>query len=132
MKWIEILRKRNIALLQNESDTQFVVAFNYDPTGTEDNQWSHGKYFEYWTPERKSRRLYDAVDAFRSRTEENYISHYRLEELATKFKNRIAEDAIDFAISDDEFLEFFTDECEMEECEMEFFGIPKTEEEEEK
>ena len=132
MKWVEILRKGNTVLLQNESDTQFVVAFNYDPTKPEDNQWSRGVYFEYWEPERKPRRLYDAVDAFRSRTEENHISHYRLEELATKFKDRIAEDAMDLAMSDDEFLEFFTDECEMEEKEMDFFGIPKTEEEEEK
>lgn len=131
MKWMEILRKGNIALLQNESDTQFVVAFDYDPTEIEDNQWSHGHYFEYWTSERKPRRLYDAVDAFRSRTEENYISHYRLEELATKFKDRIAEDAIDFAISDDEFREFFEDECEMEEYEMNFFGIPNRNDEEE-
>ena len=131
MKWIEILRKGNIALLQNKSDTQFVVAFNYDPTKSEDNQWSHGHYFEYWKPERKPRRLYDAVDAFRSRTEENYISHYRLEELATKFKERIAEDAMDFAMSDDEFLEFFTDECEMKEKEMDFFGIPNRNDEEE-
>lgn len=36
MKWIEILRKGNYALLQSESDTQYVVASGYDPMQPED------------------------------------------------------------------------------------------------
>mgnify|MGYP006895482095 CR=1 FL=1 len=32
MKWIELLRKDDYALLQSESDTQYCVARGYDPT----------------------------------------------------------------------------------------------------
>lgn len=38
MKWIEILRKDNYALLQSESDTQYCVASGYDSTQSEDQQ----------------------------------------------------------------------------------------------
>lgn len=36
MKWKEILRKEDIALLQSESDTQYTVVSGYDPTQPED------------------------------------------------------------------------------------------------
>ena len=42
MKWTELLRKDNYALLQSESDTQYAVVSGYDPTQPEDQQWSHG------------------------------------------------------------------------------------------
>lgn len=38
MKWTELLRKDNYALLQSESDTQYVVVSCYDPTQPEDRQ----------------------------------------------------------------------------------------------
>lgn len=69
--------------------------------------------------------LFSMLDLFRKRTEDNYLSKVRLIELATKFKDRIAEDAIDFALSDEEFLEFFTDECDMTEEELDFFEIKR-------
>ena len=47
MKWIEILRKDDYALLQSESDTQYAVVSGYDPTQPEDQQWSSGTYFTY-------------------------------------------------------------------------------------
>ena len=53
MKWIEILRKGNYALLQSESDTQYVVASGYDPMQPEDQKWSSGIYFTYWDEARK-------------------------------------------------------------------------------
>ena len=42
MKWVEILRNGNYALLQSESDTQYVVASGYDDKAKEDSQWDHG------------------------------------------------------------------------------------------
>lgn len=39
MKWIEILRKDKYALLQSESDTQYAVVSDYDPTLPENQQW---------------------------------------------------------------------------------------------
>ena len=38
MKWNEIVKRKNVALLQNETDTSFVVAIGYDPEEAEDNQ----------------------------------------------------------------------------------------------
>ena len=36
MKWTELLRKDDYALLQSESDTQYAVVSGYDPTQPED------------------------------------------------------------------------------------------------
>ena len=75
MKWTEILRKDKYALLQSESDTQYVVASGYDPAQPEDQQWNHGTYFTYWNDaKRKADCLQDALDYFRNKTEDNYVT----------------------------------------------------------
>lgn len=75
MKWTELLRKDNYALLQSESDTQYVVVSGYDPTQPEDQQWAHGTYFTYWNnAKRKADCLQNALDCFRSKTEEHYVT----------------------------------------------------------
>lgn len=118
MKWTELLRKDNYALLQSESDTQYAVVSDYDPTQPEDEQWTHGIYFTYWNDtKRKAGYLQNALDCFRSRTEENYIPRCRLEELATLFKDGLIEDDRESA------MEYFDECCEMTEEEKSFFGI---------
>ena len=73
MKWKEILRKEDIALLQSESDTQYTVVSGYDPTQPEDQQWSYGPYFTYWNDtKRKAVCLQNALDRFREKTEEHF------------------------------------------------------------
>ncbi len=67
-----------------------------------------------------------AVDLFRLRTEENYISRPRLEELATHFKDRICQDIVE-----EEAEELFKDYCEMENHELTFFGLENMTDEEE-
>ena len=75
MKWIEILRKDDYALLQSESDTQYAVVSGYDPTQPEGQQWANGTYFEYWNDaKRKADCLQNALDNFRGKTEENYVT----------------------------------------------------------
>lgn len=75
MKWIEILRKDKYALLQSESDTKYVVASGYDPTQPEDQQWNYGTYFCYFqNKSNKADCLQNALDCFRSRTEEHYVT----------------------------------------------------------
>lgn len=75
MKWIEILRNKDSALLQSESDTQYAVVSGYNPTQPEDKQWAHGRYFTYWNDtKRKADCLQNALDCFRSRTEEHYVT----------------------------------------------------------
>ena len=75
MKWIELLRKENYALLQSESDTQYAVVNGYDPAQPENQQWSSGTYFTYWNDtKRKADCLQNALDYFRSKTEEHYVT----------------------------------------------------------
>ncbi len=119
MKWIEILRKDKYALLQSESDTQYCVANGYDPTQPEGQQWSHGTYFTYQNDSEKANSLANALEVFRYRTEEKYISRYRLEELVTLFKDGLLGAYLD----EDEYEEFFNEECEMTDYEKKFFGI---------
>lgn len=61
--------------------------------------------------------------------EDTGITFDRACELATLFKDRIADDAIEFNESDEDFIAFFTEDCDMEENELSFFGL-KTESEE--
>lgn len=88
MKWTELLRKDNYALLQSESDTQYVVVSGYDPTQPEDQQWSNGTYFEYWNDiKRKADCLQSALNYLKSRTEEKVYGkkyEYTPREMAEK------------------------------------------------
>ena len=71
MKWNEIVKKNNVALLQNETDTLFVVAIGYDPEAAEDNQWNRGHYYTYAGPD-KAKKLSAALEFFRIITGEIY------------------------------------------------------------
>lgn len=78
MKWIKLLRIDDCALLQSETDTQYVVVSGYDPTQPEDQQWASGTYFEYWNDaKRKADCLQSALNCLsylRSRTKTNMIN----------------------------------------------------------
>lgn len=118
MKWVEILRKDKLALIQAENNSQYAVASGYNPDGKEDEQWSHASYFMYYGNEQaKDLYLQAALDMFRAKSEENYIPRYRLEELATKFKDGLLED------DKEEAMIFFDEECELTDSEKEWFGI---------
>ena len=119
MKWKEILRKDRYALLQSGTNTQYVVASGYDPTQPEDQQWNHGTYFTYQNDLQKVSSLANALELFRYRTEENYISRSRLEELATNFKDELIEEYLE----EEDYEEFFDYECGMTEYEKKFFEI---------
>lgn len=134
MKWNVLLSNEKIGvyLLESQNNTQYCVCHDYDPKAKENQQYWGGNYFCYWNnPTLKVQMLSVAVDFFRTATESTYISRMRLEELAAKFKDRITDDAMEFNDSDEEFMEFFVDECDMEKHELDFFEI-KTESEEEK
>ena len=63
-----------------------------------------------------------AIECFRNRTENDYIRRWRLEELATLFKDGLIEDDRESA------MKYFEDVCEMDENEKEFFGLDEIEE----
>lgn len=114
MKWIEILRKGDYAVLQNASDTQYVLAIGYDPNGKEDQKWSFGVYFEYWNDnDRKVKQLARCIDRFREYTERDYISRSRMEEIATRLNDCIK--------GDDSYINLI--ENDMYDYERDFFGI---------
>lgn len=128
MKWIEILRKDNYALLQSESDTQYVVACGYNPDAPENQQWDSGRYFTYCNnANAKAKCLVNVIDYFQWNTEENYIPRRRMEELATNFKDKMVELAIDCNMSDTDF-EDELEEFDLEDYEREFFGLKELEE----
>ena len=85
---------------------ELVVCSNYDRNEPENQQWDYGHYY-------KPNQLQVAVDHLFERV----VGHNRLSELATKFKDGLMEDDVESA------MEYFEDECEMTEQEMEWFGI---------
>lgn len=127
MLWNELLRKGNMSLLQSQSDTQYCVCRNYNPNEKEDQQYERGAYYCYWGDSNiKMYMLSFALEDFREKAEENYISKYRMEELVCKFAKGLIQDDKESAI------EYFTGECEMATHEMEFFGIKTGKQEDEK
>lgn len=62
--------------------------------------------------------LQNALDLFNGK-EKKEISYERLSELATKFKDGLEQDDYE------EALKYFTEECEMTDEELEYFGIEK-------
>lgn len=122
MKWNEILRneKERVALLVSESNTQFVVAFDYDPDAPEDQKWNHGHYFPFWMDsEKKTEAFADAMDLYRSRTDPRYISRLRLEEISTAALHELKE------IDEDSFTDFCDGDLDLTNEEKEWFGLDK-------
>lgn len=122
MKWNVICQKGNTALLQNEKDTQFVVAYEYNPEMPEDEQWASGRYFCYWRADCKAVFLQHALEYFRNTTENDYIPRCRMEELATNFKDKFIQLCEDCTMSDDEFDEEM-EELDLESHERKWFGL---------
>lgn len=122
MKWIELLRKDDYALLQSESDTQYCVASGYDLTQPEDEQWEHGTYFTYFQNNtKKMLYLQSAYDCFMEKTNPDYITRSRLEELTTLFKDGLISDDRENA------LKYFDEICGMTDEEKTYFGIESEE-----
>lgn len=106
-----------------ETETQYIVACEYDETQPKGQQWGYGIYFPHWneSSSKKAHALYNAIEKFREKTEENYIPRCRLEELATQLKDGLIED------DEESAKEYFDCECKMTYEEKEWFGIEKGE-----
>lgn len=88
---------------------EYVVCSNYNG-----KEWDNGDYYGY-------RYLQSAIDKFNVG---HSITYARMSELATLFKDGLIEDDKDSAI------EYFMGECDMDDNELEYFGIEHEEEEE--
>ena len=125
MKYEVIMEKKDYALiLRGEKLKEYAVV---NGLNKEKGDWAWTA--AYWAYEydgssmvNPAAALANAIDYFRIRTEDNYISRARLEELATLFKDRLIED------DEYEAMIYFDETCEMEDYEKEFFGIGEEEE----
>lgn len=122
MKWIPIISKGKYTLLQSESDTQYVVAANYDANAPENEQWSAGTYFCYFDAEWKLEEFQDALECFCYKTECGYITKARLEELCTRFKDKVIELLKEDGLTGEE-IEYELEELGLEPYEREWLGF---------
>lgn len=123
MKYKEILRKNNIALLENEAGTEYVVAVEYDPYAPENQQWGYGNYYPYWmNADKKAAALASALEYFRYKTEINYISRSRMEEISTAALHELKE------TDEDSFADFCDGDLDLTEEERKWFGLDKEDE----
>ena len=76
MKYNIILRNGKYALL--DMGYQYAVVSGYDPSQPENQQWDHGTYITHWNQsvEDKQIALFHAIEQFRLKTENNYISRF--------------------------------------------------------
>lgn len=114
-----IAQKKEYALIKMENTEEYKIVSDICADGSWAYtvcSWMYGKFGreEYLV-------LQDALDSFRARTESTYIPRSRLEELATKFKDGIFSCDLD----EEEYDEFFDDECDMTDEELEFFGLKR-------
>lgn len=116
-----IAQKKEYALIKMESTEEYKIVSDICADGSWAYtvcSWMYGKYGreEYLV-------MQDALDAFRARTENTYNPRSRLEELATKFKDGMFSCDLD----EEEYDEFFDDECDMTDDELDFFGMKRGE-----
>ena len=118
MKYEVILEKGDYALILRGSRMEEyagVCGLN-----KERGEWAWtGCYYNFgnYAQIDKAKALYLSLDYFRMRTETDYITRWRLEELATLFKDRLIED------DEESAMEYFDEVCEMTDEEKEWFGI---------
>lgn len=103
-----IIKKGDYTLLQNKNC--YIIAYKYNPDA---GDWEYGTYYNYWgNEETKIKFLRAAIEAIMTKTDKNYISHPRLEEIASRAIDVIKED-----------LEDFIYDTDLEEHEAIYFGI---------
>ncbi len=120
----------NYALIdRGESFTEYAVVNGLDKTTME---WDFTVgYFTVWNPEEEPDCLAKALDLYRAKTDKNYISRSRLEEIATRFKDRLSElseeidEECECSSFDYDTLVFMAEELELTDIECDYFGIDK-------
>lgn len=119
-----IAQKKEYALIKMESTEEYKIVSDICADGSWAYtvcSWMYGKYGreEYLV-------LQNAIDSFRARTESDYIPRSRLEELATQWKDKIIQDCW---MTEEEQNEYFIGEQDMDDAELEFFGLLKGDDE---
>lgn len=117
--YVIIAQKKEYALIKMENTEEYKIVSDICADGSWAYTVCSWMYGEFGREEYLI--LQDAIDAFRARTESTYIPRSRLEELATKFKDGIFSCDLD----EEEYDEFFDDECDMTDEELEFFSMKR-------
>lgn len=125
-----MFEKNNYALiLRGNKYNEYAVVYGLDK---EKKEWSHTVgYFTVYHAEEEPDCLAKALDLYRAKTDKNYISRSRLEEIATKFKDRIIDldDDADFEEIGGPFsvetLGFLVDDVCITDVECDYLGIDK-------
>lgn len=86
-----IVKKADTALVMMDNGL-FVVACGYDVSRPDGEKWNAGHYFGDVYHPYDPVALSKAIEYFRLRTEQEYISRDRFSELATRFLDCINED----------------------------------------
>lgn len=117
-----LAEKGNIALIKlGKTNLEYMVVRGLVPRQERTyNGADWDTTIDYWSCNIDG--LQCAIECFRNKTENDYITRYRLEELATLFKDGLIEDDKESAI------EYFDEVCEMTDEEKEFFGIDEEDE----
>lgn len=127
MKYEVIMEKKDYALiLRGNKMKEYAVVKGLNKERGDWERTSGYWAYEYdgMVLDSQAAALSYAIDFFRMRTEDKYISRARLEELATLFKDGLIEDDKESA------LEYFDETCEMRDYEKEFFEIEENNKEE--
>lgn len=119
-----IAKKKEYALIKMESTEEYKIVSDIRADGSWAYtvcSWMYGKYGreEYLV-------MQNAIDSFRYKTENDYIPRSRLEELATQWKDKIIQDCW---MTEEEQNEYFIGEQDMDDAELEFFGLLKGDDE---
>lgn len=119
-----IAQKKEYALIKMESTEEYKIVSDICADGSWAYtvcSWMYGKYGreEYLV-------MQNAIDSFRYKTENDYIPRSRLEELSTQWKDKIIQDCW---MTEEEQNEYFIGEQDMDDAELEFFGLLKGDDE---
>lgn len=125
-----MFEKDNYALiLRGNKYNEYAVVYGLDK---EKKEWVHTVgYYTVFHAEEEPDCLAKALDLYRAKTDKNYISRSRLEEIATKFKDRLSElnceldEDAEYGTFDYDTLVFMAEELELTDVECDYFGIDK-------
>lgn len=129
---IDAITNKNVALIKRGTKyPEYAVVRNLDLNKPMDSDEQWDRTLDYYNPIISNRSniecLQKAIECYRVKTEDNYISRARLEEIATKFKDTCFEIGEIEEIGDGTVGESLILSCDLEDYEIEFFGIPKEE-----
>jgi hypothetical protein len=116
-----------LVIIEGRYLTDFVVARGYKvDKETGDVSWGHGVYFSADADSREDRLycLMKATEYMYSTENSEYITHDRMAEIATRFKDAMIEAWMD----EDDAIEYVNEDLDMTETEKEFFELNEEEE----